>query len=132
MLSRVANSVYWMCRYVERAENVARFLGVNLNLLLDMPSLQGGLWEPMVQVTGDHQEFEKRYDRYNQENVIRFLAFDREYGTRYFECDGCSNRCETTACSPPVITSCVPFPAITRIRPASFPVNAAKRIMYVA
>ena len=36
MLSRVANSIYWMCRYIERAENVARFISVNLNLFLDI------------------------------------------------------------------------------------------------
>lgn len=86
MLSRVANSVYWMARYVERAENVARFLGVNLNLLLDLPSYQGQLWEPMVQVTGDHELFEKRYDTYNQENVTNFLVFDREYPNSVITC----------------------------------------------
>ena len=37
MLSRVADSIYWMSRYVERAENVARFIDVNLNLMLDLP-----------------------------------------------------------------------------------------------
>ena len=37
MLSRVADSIYWMNRYVERAENVSRFVDVNLNLLLDAP-----------------------------------------------------------------------------------------------
>lgn len=79
MLSRVANSVYWMCRYVERAENIARFLGVNLNLLLDLPSENGRQWDPMIQVTGDHEEFEKRYPEYNQENVIQFLVFDKDY-----------------------------------------------------
>ena len=79
MLSRVANSVYWMCRYVERAENVARFLGVNLHLILDMPSDQGRQWEPMIQVTGDHEEFQKKYSEYNQENVTRFLVFDKDY-----------------------------------------------------
>ena len=36
MLSRVANSIYWMSRYLERAENVARFIDVNLNLTLPM------------------------------------------------------------------------------------------------
>ena len=35
MLSRVADSIYWMSRYVERAENVSRFIDVNLNLSLD-------------------------------------------------------------------------------------------------
>ena len=37
MLSRVADSIYWMSRYIERAENVARFIDVNLNLMLDLP-----------------------------------------------------------------------------------------------
>ena len=37
MLSRVAESIYWMSRYIERAENVARFISVNLNLSLDLP-----------------------------------------------------------------------------------------------
>ena len=37
LLSRVADSVYWMARYIERAENVARFIGVNLHLQLDLP-----------------------------------------------------------------------------------------------
>ncbi len=86
MLSRVANSVYWMARYVERAENVARFLGVNLNLLLDQPSSRGQLWEPMVQVTGDHEFFEKHYDAYNQENVTNFLVFDRNYPNSAISC----------------------------------------------
>lgn len=78
MLSRVANSVYWMCRYIERAENIARFIGVNLNLLLDMPSDTGRQWEPLVHVTGDQDAFERRHGNYTQENVIRFLAFDAD------------------------------------------------------
>ena len=43
MLSRVASSLYWMNRYIERAENTARFVDVNLRLLLDLP---GGSAEP--------------------------------------------------------------------------------------
>ena len=38
LLSRVADAVYWMGRYIERAENVARFIDVNQNLMLDLPS----------------------------------------------------------------------------------------------
>ena len=38
MLARVADSIYWMSRYVERAEKVARFVEVNLNLMLDLPA----------------------------------------------------------------------------------------------
>ena len=86
MLSRVANSIYWMCRYIERAENVARFISVNLNLLLDMPSEKGKHWEPLVAITGDHELFEKHYDDYNAESVIRFLTFDRDYPNSIITC----------------------------------------------
>ncbi len=80
MLSRVANSIYWMCRYIERAENVARFISVNLNLLLDMPSEMGRQWEPLVMITGDQEFFEDKYQKeYSKEAVLNFLTFDRLY-----------------------------------------------------
>jgi len=79
MLSRVANSIYWMCRYIERAENVARFISVNLNLLLDMPSEMGRQWEPLVMITGDQEFFEDKYKEYTKEAVLNFLTFDRLY-----------------------------------------------------
>ena len=86
MLSRVANSIYWMCRYIERAENVARFISVNLNLLLDMPSETSRHWEPLVLITGDQELFEKNYPDYTQEAVIRFLTFDRRYANSILSC----------------------------------------------
>ena len=86
MLSRVANSIYWMCRYIERAENVARFISVNLNLLLDMPSEEGKHWKPVVLTTGDQDIFEKKDPEYSQEAVIRFLTFDRDYSNSIVRC----------------------------------------------
>lgn len=86
MLSRVANSIYWMCRYIERAENVARFINVNLNLLLDMPSEEGKHWEPIITTTGDQTLFEKHYPGYDQASVIRFLTFDRDYPNSILAC----------------------------------------------
>ena len=86
MLSRVANAIYWMCRYIERAENVARFISVNLNLLLDMPSEKGKHWEPLVMTTGDQALFEKESPDYDQETVIRFLTFDRGYTNSILSC----------------------------------------------
>jgi uncharacterized alpha-E superfamily protein len=86
MLSRVANSIYWMCRYIERAENVARFISVNLNLILDMPSEKGKHWEPLVMITGDQALFERHYPDYGQEAVIRFLTFDRDYPNSILTC----------------------------------------------
>lgn len=76
MLSRVADSVYWMSRYVERAENVARFIDVNFQLMLDEAGGEDRQWEPLVNTSGDHEDFKKRYGAVSQENVIHFLTFD--------------------------------------------------------
>ncbi len=85
MLSRVANSIYWLTRSVERAENVARFIEVNLNLLLDAPS-GGTQWEPIVLTTGDLPLFQKRYGKATGANVTQFLAFDEDYANSILSC----------------------------------------------
>lgn len=76
MLSRVANSIYWMGRYIERAENVARFIQVNQHLMLDLPLDELSQWQPLVITTGDIEQFRERYDQPTAENVITFLSFD--------------------------------------------------------
>ena len=86
MLSRVADSVYWMSRYVERAENVARFVDVNLQLMLDAPEGQDQQWAPLVATTGDHEEFAKRHSHATEEAVIRFLTFDTENPNSILSC----------------------------------------------
>jgi len=86
MLSRVAESIYWMSRYIERAENVARFIDVNLQLMLDSPLGENQQWQPLVNTTGDHAEFEKRHGKPTQHNVIQFLTFDRENPNSMISC----------------------------------------------
>jgi uncharacterized alpha-E superfamily protein len=86
MLSRVADSVYWMSRYIERAENVARFVDVNIQLMLDAPEGQDQQWEPLVAITGDHEEFARRYGAATESNVIKFLTFDGENPNSIFSC----------------------------------------------
>jgi len=76
MLSRVAESIFWMNRYIERAENVARFIDVNMNLTLDLGDNIVEQWMPLVNTTGDHELFLERYGVPTQQNVIEFLAFD--------------------------------------------------------
>jgi len=76
MLSRVAQSLYWMARYIERAENVARFVDVNLQLLLDLPAGGTAQWKPLVSTTGDMVLFQQRYESPTRENVVSFLTFD--------------------------------------------------------
>jgi uncharacterized alpha-E superfamily protein len=85
MLSRVADSIYWMARYVERAENVARFIHVNLNLALDVgPELEQ--WAPLVHTTGDGALFSKRYDVATRQNVVRFLTLDEDNPNSILSC----------------------------------------------
>ncbi len=86
MLSRVAESIYWMNRYVERAENIARFINVNLTLLLDSPIGVSQQWKPLILTTGDLPIFEARYGEATAENVIRFLTFDRTYPNSIISC----------------------------------------------
>lgn len=78
MLSRVADSIFWMSRYIERAENVARFVDVNLNMILDTDVGAAEQWDPLVNTTGDHKAFVERYGQTTRESVIQFLAFDAE------------------------------------------------------
>jgi len=76
MLSRVADSIYWMSSYIERAENVARCLEVNVQLTLDLPMAStDSQWEALVASSGDRQQFHEHYDRPSRSNVIEFLAF---------------------------------------------------------
>src|SRR5437762_6850970 len=76
MLSRVAESLFWMSRYIERAENVARFIDVNFHLILDGSTLLGEEWKPLIYTTGDHEDFDARYSGPTRENAIQFLTFD--------------------------------------------------------
>ncbi|MGB3493831.1 MAG: alpha-E domain-containing protein [Elainellaceae cyanobacterium] len=86
MLSRVADSIYWLNRYVERAENVARFVDVNLNLLLDYPVGVQQQWRPLVVTTGDLTVFTEKYGEFNADNVIHFLTFDKDYPNSILSC----------------------------------------------
>jgi uncharacterized alpha-E superfamily protein len=79
MLSRVAHSVYWMFRYLERAQNIARFIDSDIGLYLDDPKNKNNLWHSLIAATGDHQRFEERYEWYNRENILTFLTTDAEY-----------------------------------------------------
>jgi uncharacterized alpha-E superfamily protein len=86
MLSRTADAIYWLARYVERAENVARFVDVNFTLALDLPDAAAAQWKPMVATTGDESEFSERYDDFNEQSVVEFLTFDRENPNSILSC----------------------------------------------
>lgn len=77
MLSRVAESIYWMGRYAERAENTARLVNLNMNLLLDMPKHARPSWGNMVKITGSNALFRERYSKDDERTVVRFLLIDK-------------------------------------------------------
>ncbi|NTU92351.1 MAG: alpha-E domain-containing protein [Chlorobiaceae bacterium] len=82
MLSRVAESLFWMSRYFERAENTARFLDVNFNLMLDLNSIttvdHPNYWSPLIMVMSDPEDFRAHYSEYNAHNVTDYLVFNRQ------------------------------------------------------
>lgn len=86
MLSRVADSIYWMNRYFERAENVARFVDVNHHLLLDLPEREADAWAAVLATTGDSALFRERYGTPTRESVLRFLTWDRDYPNSIVSC----------------------------------------------
>jgi uncharacterized alpha-E superfamily protein len=86
MLSRVAESIYWMNRYMERAGNMARVVDVNFRLMLDLPSGCSVQWDAIIRTTGDYDDFMERYGAATRENVLRFLTFDAENANSILSC----------------------------------------------
>lgn len=84
MLSRVANCLYWLSRYIERADNTARIVDVNLQLLLESrrldPTQLAAYWMPVVESTGDQETFASHYPLATGEAVTEFLLFDLRNG----------------------------------------------------
>lgn len=80
MLGRTADSLYWMARYMERAENVARILDVGLRMALIPSSAETreSTWTSTLEIVGAQEGFAERYDVVNRDNVIQYLALDPE------------------------------------------------------
>jgi uncharacterized alpha-E superfamily protein len=75
-----------MSRYIERAENVARCIDVNISLTLDLGEEWADQWAPLVNTTGDHELFARLYGEPTRENVLRFLTFDDKNPNSIFSC----------------------------------------------
>jgi uncharacterized alpha-E superfamily protein len=87
MLSRVAESLFWMSRYLERAEDVARIIAVNFQASLDAPSISQELaWEPVIAITGDRALFQASYATYDAASVTAFLTRHPENANAILSC----------------------------------------------
>jgi len=80
MLSRTADNLYWLARYVERAEYLARVLEATLRLTALPVAYVGSTneWETAVATAGCRNAFFARYSEANEENVTEFLAFSAD------------------------------------------------------
>ncbi len=82
MLSRVAENLHWMSRYVERADNLARLVSAHQNELLDMtsrPSEERHKWHPLLEVT-------KMGDEKSKEDVVSYMVSSRANSNSVMSC----------------------------------------------
>ncbi|HZT28414.1 MAG TPA: alpha-E domain-containing protein [Bryobacteraceae bacterium] len=87
MLSRIADSLFWIARYMERAEDTARILDVNYHMLLEQPVTSYRLrWDQLVTITGEQERFFQCYQEADARNVFEFLAFRRDNPNSIVEC----------------------------------------------
>lgn len=90
MLSRVADSLYWLARYMERADNLARLVDVNLQLLLDFKDLDNDKlkehWDPVIRSTGDEETFYGIHDEATSQTVTDFMTFERRNPNSVISC----------------------------------------------
>ena len=78
MLSRVAEHLYWMARYLERAESSARLVNVNGSLILDLPKDVRPGWSSLIAITGADEIFYKLYPSAAEGHVVKFILADEE------------------------------------------------------
>jgi uncharacterized alpha-E superfamily protein len=75
-----------MSRYIERAENIARFIDVVRHLVLDLPDQVTNQWESLIRATDDLATFERGWGVATEANAIRFLTFDRDNPNSIYSC----------------------------------------------
>ncbi|HTQ36185.1 MAG TPA: alpha-E domain-containing protein [Steroidobacteraceae bacterium] len=73
MLSRAAESLYWMARYLERAENTARLINATQQLLLDLPRGASFGWDALTRIVGLDKLFQQNYAEPDEASVVDFL-----------------------------------------------------------
>lgn len=73
MLSRVAQRVYWMARYIERAEDTARLVAAYNHLIMDIPRGAQPGWEILVRILDADSIFDRWFKVRNEQNVLRLL-----------------------------------------------------------
>lgn len=75
MLSRVANHTYWLGRYLERAEDMARTMTVHDHMLMDLSEFdRSSTWYQLIAVNSNEELFAERFDTASEQNIVQFLV----------------------------------------------------------
>lgn len=89
LLSRVADRIYWAARYIERAEDTARLVRANGELLADLPAQASDAWRPLIAVVGSGAQYDERFGGESSEAaVVGFLLSDRDNFASVVSCIG--------------------------------------------
>jgi uncharacterized alpha-E superfamily protein len=86
MLSRVAENLYWMTRYLERAENTARLINATTHVLLDLPRGASFGWDVLIRVAGMDALFGQSYPQADEASIMRFLISDERNPSSIVSC----------------------------------------------
>ncbi len=87
MLSRIADSLFWIGRYMERADNTARILDVNYHMLLEQPPDTYKLrWDPLITITGERSRFYQTYEEADARTAFEFLGFSEDNPNSISQC----------------------------------------------
>ena len=77
LLSRYAEAIYWLARYVERAENLARILDINETFSRDSRGWQN--WRSILELFRDEERFFEEHDEADAESVLYFYKIGRAH-----------------------------------------------------
>src|SRR5262249_41372206 len=78
VLRRIAGSLFWAARYLERAQWRARLVDVNYHRVLEVPPRDLEPWEPLVRITAEQELFATKHSHATESSVIDFFVFDKE------------------------------------------------------
>ena len=88
MLARVAENIYWMARYLERAEDLARLINVNAHLALDLPKGLAPIWGQLIAISGAQSLYSK--SDYDERSVLQFLICEAGSPVSMLSCIACA------------------------------------------
>jgi uncharacterized alpha-E superfamily protein len=87
MLSRIADSMFWLARYIERAEDTARILDVTYHALLEQAQHPYRLrWDALLAMAGEESRFRQLHQEANAQSVFEFLAFNHDNPSSIVQC----------------------------------------------